>query len=1002
MYNKIDNFDRQTFENLAYQLFGITFKKNHCVEYKSIKIQDNPNTGLWLKNFSGKHEIPDNINAYGMYKMLSGEDKEKYKNLPKKKPQTPPKPKEKKTQLKPKTKRIDFYSFLYEHLNTKTGADIELLEKYNVQQCTELYGIAQHNQIAYITDNGTKYKRPFATAKNKYRTHKTENEYCFGLAQLPPHCNTILIVEGEDDTLCINSNLNKYGVFAVNLWSATTAPSKELIKELRGKCENLFFFYDNDDTGTAQSEKFGAQHGVQCVDVNFLFHRLPLLYVLKKDANDICDIYQNAPTHCAPEILHDVIKQGIEQTAQIKKDKDVFSVGVQSVLRCNFNQYLSEQKPLEFLLYALAIKKRIIVQSAAGTGKSFCISEIALNIDDSSRGLIVFTPTVSITEQLTNTLKENLKDDNLSVVGFWGNADKVDIETAKESTIIVATYDKAMMLKEHIDFTDYVGVFDEYHQFVNDLSYRDTAMQSVYKTMCSFEYCILMSATPNLLFTQSDLNPNFDFKLCQFIPRKTNTITVQPYAHKMTKSEILGCIEDYRPTNKKGGVHFVKYDNNTELESFMQLAIERGATVEHLTSQDTKKREQNETYREIMSTGKLPKDLDFLVSTTLLEAGVSFKFNVGCVSLLDVQSYTRAIQLSTRARLQTDDTNKDVFVNLFFKENEDKEKPTYTNCIISQYEQLYTRAERQVQRLKAMPKREQKVYIKRAKIDIDLWVLENEHGQFEVDVLAILHELYTRECSTNTPELMKLRINRLDNRFIFLDTKNAQQIDTELKDLIDDVRESNDKCNAMFEDLLYNEPNEVLRAIYTKSKNKELRERIKGVLGVVGISRSESLEYISKNTECFKTRLHHKVARGVCSLIENGYSLQGAINLYRIEGAKGVQVQNDLHTIRNRKRAQKRGTISRVDALQLNIYKAIQKKFKRIGEKQRAQKRGALSSAEICTHILRAMQDIKLPKLPSNKQCLEYFKMCFEVEQKRTKKQTLYTILGVKRTKLRV
>jgi len=509
-----------------------------------------------------------------------------------------------------------------------------------------------------------------------------------------------------------------------------------------------------------------------------------------------------------------------------------------------------------------------------------------------------------------------------------------------------------------------------------------------------------MSATPNLIFTRPDVHPLFNFKLCQFTPQTTNKIVVQPILHTSSRGDILGSISDFVPKNTMG-THCIKFDSNSSLEAFCTLTKSLGASVEHLTSQDPKKRELNKTYNQIMETGQLARPLDYLVYTTLLEAGVSFKFEVGCMSLIDVNSSSRLGQLCTRARMQSNGINEHVRVNWFLKEKEESEQIEYKTNAVAQFKTMFEKSTKHANELNNCKNiREEKAKIKKATTDVQLWVCENASGVYEVNILGILHELYKRECQTCTPEMMQLRIKRIDQRYTFLETINTDAENEALKDLIGGVKAENEECNKSFNELLNEEPRKVLQAVYIKSKNAELRQSIKTVLDVQGVHRDTMLDYIEEHKECFKTRLHHKAVRGVCQLVENGHSLKSSIALYNHGGIKSIQVQLDLHTIRKRKRASKRGNISAYDAKQLAIYKGIQSEFRNIAKNMQSGRRKApLSRVEIFNKIQRALQGLDVPKRLSQKQAIEYFEQCFEVERKRTKKGVLFTIKGIRKTK---
>jgi hypothetical protein len=945
-----------------------------------------------MHNFNPANGLPSNINSAGI---LYSQKIQNY---------TPPQNSPKTTLPKQKTgagveKKIPQIEYAFvepktwvcSYFEAKAGVSVETLHKYAVKVVKMLYnGPPLFHTIAYIQSNGIfRTKTPAASKDKKYRTHgKTaNNEYCFGFDQLPTTpCNAILIVGGEDDALCINEHCNKSGIFAVSMNSEATAPSVEILLKLKEKSKRVLLCYDNDNTGITETLKQSEQLGIEYIDQNFLYGGI--------DANDICDLYKVCRGETPGQkstVFCKLISTAIDSMASIKVDADLFSVPVHNVWQCTFNQYLTEQKPFDFLENAFASYPRIMLQSPAGTGKSYMqglLAKAAISIG--SKGCIVVTPTTAITESLTITIQKQFEGTKYSCTGLWGEcAPRTFIDTNYHS-VIVCTYDKLKTLLEYVNLDDYLLVVDEFHQLINDNSFRQKVCAEVMQIALSAKQCLLMSATPNYLLA-SEIVPQFNFKVLRFMPSITNSIEVQTIVHTDTKNGVLGMVEDFAPSGE--GVHCIKLDNNAALEAYITKFDAND--IEHLTSADRKKKEDNPIYQSIMNTGGLglEKIRKSIVYTSLCEAGISFNFPVRCMSLIDVNSWSKFVQLCLRGRLQKDGTNEKIKANLFLAAPK-KERTEFNKTAIEQFNKLFEDAKNAIKETNKQGGQLNGEQYKNSE-DVNTYIKRNENGQYEVNLLAILYKLHDLENSSTTPENIQLRVLRVDPRFSFLPIKYLDDENRDIKDLLQASKEDIEQCNTAFIDLLQTNPANVFEAVYTKCKDPILKDSIKAALNVIAIPRANSFDFIENNAPAFATRLHYEAVKDVIKCIETGQSLEDAVKFYVSQGHKQVQIKTDLHNIAERKKSLKRGTLDKHEALQLKMHDAVQSKFKDYKDNSSKGKNTKLLTIKLVAELVNnAIQGVtSVPPLTERK-AVEYLQRVFEIERKRDKKTSYYILKG--------
>ena len=202
---------------------------------------------------------------------------------------------------KPTEKDIQFWA--------KYGIDERTLKKYNVKFLHHVnfhredkseYSVFASNAFllfGYVFGNGKGIKIYRPTAKTRFMYGgEFPKPYIFGMEQLPPKGEMVIITGGEKDVL----SLAAHGFNAISFNSETANISEEVMRELAGRFKKILFLYDMDETGKKESamkvKQFKDKYNVGRIE-------LPLEGTKKE--KDISDYFEKGKTK---EELNRIIK----------------------------------------------------------------------------------------------------------------------------------------------------------------------------------------------------------------------------------------------------------------------------------------------------------------------------------------------------------------------------------------------------------------------------------------------------------------------------------------------------------------------------------------------------------------------------------------------------------------------------------------------------------------------------------------------------------------------
>lgn len=224
-------------------------------------------------------------------------------------------------------------------------------------------GNIQNFIFAYTHDNWVKIYKPYGDKKFRFQfLGKKDQEFIFGWDQLPKSGENVFLTGGEKDVMTLVSH--GYPAFTLN--SETAGLKTEIVHELKSRFKNVIVLYDNDQTGTKQSDQLVKVHGLKKVQLT----KIP------KSGKDISDFFANGGS-C--QELNDIIQSVLINSKEVE--------GIEKVI---FNARelleLANVEPRYLMSPILPQKGSAVLAGKPDTGKSqfarqLCI-QIALGLND--------------------------------------------------------------------------------------------------------------------------------------------------------------------------------------------------------------------------------------------------------------------------------------------------------------------------------------------------------------------------------------------------------------------------------------------------------------------------------------------------------------------------------------------------------------------------------------------------------------------------------------------
>lgn len=158
----------------------------------------------------------------------------------------------------------------------------------------------QNDTLMFSYNYGNCYKiyKPIDKTNRFIYLGERDQNFFFGINQLPENGNNVFITGGEKDVM----TLHAHGYSAICMNSETATIPENLMINLKARFEQVIVLYDNDETGLKQSRKIAQQHGI----VQLVLPEIP------NNGKDISDFYLYGGTKADFEVLieniHEVAK----------------------------------------------------------------------------------------------------------------------------------------------------------------------------------------------------------------------------------------------------------------------------------------------------------------------------------------------------------------------------------------------------------------------------------------------------------------------------------------------------------------------------------------------------------------------------------------------------------------------------------------------------------------------------------------------------------------------
>ncbi len=1016
LYNELSK-SKQVLIEFSYKYLNIEFNTlDRCVQDDSLCIAFNSDTSKYfLFNRSANNRLAQNGDIQRQILLLSNSTQDQYKIIESLTqcvvkqvatitPQKSNKPKPTKTSTTKKPIFCEYKTPLgkacLKHLESKTGANTQTLSKYNVKPIKERFfkngNSFKHNEnnicFGYKVGDSIKIKQPFSL-DYKYLFVGTNNDYIFGYEQLPNKGEVLIICAGEDDTICINHHLNKLGVFAICLYSELSTLPTSKAKEFKARFSKTYVLYDNDKTGINSSKDIALKNGFIWIDFKMSLYDYT-------GVNDICDLYQKTGNQFTP-ILTNILKSN-DSIKQFKDDN--YSIAIPHCYVVNFDQYLTDkQNNIEQLTQIISTHKRTLIQSAAGTGKSWGFFEVAQKLLSSEKyqRVVKVVPTLAICGQISNTAKEKgIYAYELKGSKNWSIDDE---EGLRNSDLVISTYDSLTKIPLHY-FNDTALFIDEAHQLCNDISYRNKAMIKLYDYLNKATTVCYMTATPNYFFFSDLVKPYLgDIKLIIGKHNLDNKIKVQIHTEVKNKKHAKVFLEE-GVSNSKDSTICMKLDDSKVLNTWCDMDEKRGISSDYFTSQDSKQSTENKNYNSIQETGKLSSYLAILYYTTLMEAGISFKFLVSSIVVFDTKAACKLIQLATRARYnQLSGINKNIDFHILLS----KQKNQYSKGRTGE-QQLKKHIETSIQLAELY--NDSHSGDKRINKKTDFYqsfIYKDIDGIWKVCIFSILHQIFKDQQNEQTPELLAKRLSRYDSRFL-IENIAPLHIDKtpELTKLLQEVKVQHEVIKDKAIQSLCENPLKTIAAYLTRLKDVDRKDSIRLALLIPKFDKEDLIQYTQENKESF-TRGGVKVIGKIVNLISKrnkhlGSSLIESISLIEQKGIKALEESTEsalqvarIKLVKSSMRKFKKGEYELIEAsehdqLQFSIDRAITKVFDKIRDNaSQGRIKGKLTALQITKKINKAIKGLITKPIGRNK-AIARLKVLYEL--KKNSKTKLYTI----------
>jgi hypothetical protein len=164
-------------------------------------------------------------------------------------------------------------------------------------------------------------------------------------------------------------------------------------------------------------------------------------------------------------------------------------------------------------------------------------------------------------------------------------------------------------------------IVDEFHTLTSDFSYRRETMRCLLKFLQSSKHVLGITVTPNSAFIKY---LNYALCVAEFVnAEQAQKIKVHPILlEKGGAKDVLTDVERRRDAHR---VTVLKFDDFELLRSYEKILVEKygAAAVTLISSKEDATSVHNVHYQSLMKTDRVGEEIQFVLCTKFLEAGVS-------------------------------------------------------------------------------------------------------------------------------------------------------------------------------------------------------------------------------------------------------------------------------------------------------------------------------------------------------------------------------------------
>lgn len=695
-------------------------------------------------------------------------------------------------------------------------------------------------------------------------------------------------------------------------------------------------------------------------------------------------------------------------THKIKSYKDDWaSIEVPKCYRVDINQYLGEQQ--DDIFQILGQHKKNILYANAGTGKNTLMINLAksglVQRLGCERLIIVVLVTTVGQQSQKDFAKQGIDACFVAGPGVGDKFEKgvTDYELGT-ADVIICVADSLPRISGLIGNSFFV--IDEFDGVGRYSGFRPK-MNGVFEYSLIAKRVLLMSATPDLLYT-TNLHKGFNYNLIHCVDNSPNKkiLSFVECSDKISRIDKLEYLENIDVSEISEGTVIIKLDNKIHNEATKKSYQKRGVIVDNFNSGDPKNKELNSNYQNLVSSGYFAVDVQIIITTKLIDTGVSIKNPVALIGSLDSRSWQEITQLSARPRHNVETgVNMNVKIIIFVskqtKPKDTKPKQINRTRVEQRFCALQSEAQAQCKQLNSFAGGGSTTRTT-GDIDTKLIAFDTETKEYYPSIPQILYELHRQETNETNLPLLKKKIERIDKRFV-IDVLQFEKVELspELEQLQSNIKASKDAqkiFRADYIELLKNDTTEALNAYMVLSKNIKLREHLQTVFQTGLLNKHSVSNFISQNPVAVACKDKGKIISYLAKLVNIGIEKDLILDMLATEKQKNLKQFADSKIVAWR---HKQGIdLPARDKLECKIDKAIIEGVNELKENYKKGKYKTGITKKNINNIVKKRATIitdfyKNPIL-TDIQCFSRFNTLFEFKAERkttdNKKITIYKI----------